>query len=150
MSDKNIRIYWYPPLPLNDAIENELSKEQGLYYITRIFGTKETSLYIGKASWSNTIANRLRDHRDHWLQAYRGKLFVRVGHVIYPRNLDMDEEASIIDHAESAMLYDRSHRKLFPENVYKRKSYTYSEIYSIVNLGDSYQLSTVIKMQDQE
>ncbi len=146
MHENIIRIYWYEPLSLEDAIASELAKEQGLYYITRIFGSKETSLYIGKASHNNTIQNRLKSHRGHWLPEYRGKINVRIGHVIYPRKMDIETEAHIIDHAESAILYDKSHQNLFPENVDKRHSYSYTEEYCVENIGNRYQLTSVISM----
>lgn len=72
MRDKIIRILWLDPIDVDAAIESETSLNPGLYYITRIWGENETSLYIGKAS--RTIRERLIDHKKHWLPLYRGKL----------------------------------------------------------------------------
>ena len=150
MRDKIIRIHWNPPIPFEDALKSELTNTQGLYYITRIFGAKETSLYLGIARYHNTIRHRLESHRDKWLHQYRGQINVRVGYIIYPTNISMDEKAEIINHAESAILYDPAHKQLFPENVDKRSSYSYSELYRIENEGDIYQLEPRIRMHDQE
>lgn len=146
MRDKIIRICWSDPLPLDEAIPDELAKTQGLYYITRVFGAKETSLYLGIATRGNTVSNRLRSHRDKWLPAYRGQIYVRIGYVIYPRDYD----AAAIDHAESALLYAPEHKKLFPENVAKRGSYSYSELYRIENEGNRFELMPTIRMHEQE
>lgn len=73
MRDKIIRINWNTALPLNEAIESPLSNTQGLYYITRVFGDNESSLYLGIATNHNTIRNRLRSHKEEWLYKYRGK-----------------------------------------------------------------------------
>ena len=150
MRDKIIRIHWHPPIPFEEALKSNLTNDQGLYYITRVFGEKETSLYLGIARYHNTIKHRLESHRDKWLFAYRGQIYVRVGHIIYPRNPDIDEKAEIINHAESAILYDPAHKNLFPENVDKRNSYSYSDLYRIENEGDIYELESKIRMHEHE
>lgn len=144
MRDKIIRIYWNEAMLLEDAIESDIANSQGLYYITRVFGNKETSLYLGIATKNNTIAHRLKSHKENWLHLYRGRIYVRVGHVIYPKNPD----ASIIDHAESAILYEQ--KDVFFENTCKTKSYSYSELYRIENEGNLFELKPVIRMHEQE
>ena len=56
---KVIRINWSEPFTLENAIQSNFSKTQGRYYITRVFGEKETSLYLGIARQNNTIKHRL-------------------------------------------------------------------------------------------
>lgn len=68
MRDKIIRIEWSEPLLIEDAIASPLSHQAGLYYITRLFGAKETSLYIGKSA--NTIRQRLKSHNKDWVHDY--------------------------------------------------------------------------------
>ena len=63
MKDKILRIQWSEPIELNELLERDIAELQGLYYITRIFGTKETSLYLGIATGNNTVKNRLRSHK---------------------------------------------------------------------------------------
>jgi len=145
MRDKIIRIHWHTALPLDEAIVSELSNTQGLYYISRLFGKTETSLYLGIATKTNTIRHRLQAHRDDWLSHYRGKIHVRLGHVIYPLNADAD----IIDHAESAILYEQKN-DIFFENTCKIKSYSYTDLYRIENEGDIFELKPSIRMHDQE
>ncbi len=142
MRDKIIRINWSKPLLLDDAISNDLSNQQGLYYISRVFGNKETSLYIGIATENNTIRKRLKSHKKHWLVLYRGKIFVRIGCVIYPKEVDKH----IIEHAESAIVFEQS--GIFYENTSKAKSYTYTDLYRIENIGDIFELKPTIRMHE--
>lgn len=144
MRDKIIRINWNKALPLEDAIASDLSNTQGLYYISRVFGNKETSLYLGIATRHNTIRNRLKNHNEHWLNLYRGKVYVRLGHIVYPKNPD----ASVIDHAESAILYEQ--KDVFFENTSKTKSYSYTDLYRIENEGDIFELKPKIRMHEHE
>jgi len=69
---------------------------------------------------------------------------VRLGHVIYPQNPD----AAIIDHAESAIVYEQE--KVFFENTSKTNSYSYTDLYRIENIGDIFELKPVIRMHEQE
>ena len=148
MRDKIIRIHWSEPMLLEDAIQSDLAQKQGLYYITRIFGKNETSLYLGKATKNNTIKHRLISHRDNWLFKYRGKKYVRIGRIVYPKTSDIYENEKLIDHAERAILYDKAHSKLFPENIQNRKRYTSTDLYRIENEGDIFQLNSSIRMQE--
>lgn len=144
MRDKIIRINWNTALPLEEAIASDLSNTQGLYYISKVFGNKETSLYLGIATQHNTIRSRLKSHKKHWVTLYRGEILVRIGHVIYPKNAD----ASIIDHAESAIVYEQSN--VFFENTSKTSSYSYTELYRIENEGDIFELKPKIRMHEHE
>ncbi len=146
MRDKIIRIYWNDALPLDDAIESNLSKTQGLYYITHILKNKERGLYIGVAKNTNTIRNRLRDHKNHWLNSYnRGQIKVRIGHIIYPKAIT----ASIIEHAESAIIFEMGNDVFF-ENTCKTKSYSYTDLYRIENEGDIFEIKPKIRMHEHE
>ena len=145
MRDRIIRIEWSKPLLLEEVITGEASNTQGLYYITRVFGGKETSLYLGIATKGNTIRNRLRAHSSNWANLYRGVKYVRIGRITYPRVYDEE----VIDHAESALLFAPEHERIFPENVSKRKSYTYQNLYRVENEGDIFELSPVVRMHEQ-
>ena len=140
MRDKIIRILWLDPIEVDSAIESETSLNPGLYYITRIWGENETSLYIGKAS--RTIRERLIDHKKHWLPLYLGKLMVRIGQIIYPHSPD----ATLIDHAESALIFE--HSEILTDNTDKRNTYSYSDLYQIQNTGNIGMLKEKIRMQE--
>jgi len=126
---KIIRVQWATPRSVDDAIDCPESLLPGLYYITHVWGDKERSLYIGKAS--NTIRERLRSHKKEWLYRYqRGKMYVRLGHIIYPREVDSE----LIDHAESALIFEN--QDILRENTDKRGYYSYTELYRVENIGD--------------
>lgn len=138
MRDKIIRIQWSEPVLLEDAVQDTSLEIMGLYYITRLFGTNETSLYIGKSEQS--VRRRLIAHTNSWLQDYRGKKYVRIGKIVYPRNPD----ANVLDHAESALIFNHSDKLV--ANVDKMSSYTYETRYRIENIGDSFELTSTFKM----
>ena len=141
MRDKIIRIRWSSPIPVDEAIQSDESLEPGLYYITRPWGSKDTSLYIGKAS--RTIRERLIDHKKHWLHRYqRGQLLVRMGKIVYPTAVDEE----IIDHAESALIFE--HGDMLVENTDKRFSYSYSDLYQVQNIGDIGELKPIVRMKN--
>lgn len=143
MRDRIIRIQWSDPILIDDAIESDASLQPGLYYITRKLHDEETSLYIGKAS--RTIRERLKDHssgRNEWLSHRYGKKHVRIGTIVYPAHID-DE---IIDHAESALIFE--HSKILLDNTDKTKTYSYSDLYQIQNIGNTGQLKDIVRMHN--
>lgn len=150
MRDKIIRINWHTAMPFEVACRSELAQRTGLYYITRVHGEKESSLYLGIARLNNTINHRLKSHQNNWMPLYRGAFWVRIGEIIYPKENDMEKEAEILYHAESALLYDPAHKKLFPVNISQRKSYSYSELYRVENIGDYFELKSSVRMHEQE
>lgn len=128
-------------MPVDDAIASPITLTCGLYYITRLWGCRETSLYIGKAT--RTIRERLAAHKHDWLHLYRGKLLVRVGRFTYPKSID----AAVIDHAESALIFE--HGDILQENTDKRLSYSYTDLYQIENTGNIGELHPVVDMYAQ-
>lgn len=141
MRDRVIRIIWSDPIPIQEAIMSEGTTCEGLYYITRLYGEKEESLYLGQSSKS--VKSRLTSHL-YWTDLYRGKINVRVGKIIYPRKYTPD----LLDHAESAIIYE--HGNLFFENTCKVKSYSYFDLYRIENMGNIHHINPVIRMHNQK
>ena len=132
---------------LEDALKSNLTNNQGLYYITRVFGHKETSLYLGIATKYNTIKHRLESHKTSWLSEYRGRKYVRIGKIVFPETDDIYMKMKLIEHAESALLYEPEHRCLFPANLNKRSSYTYTDLYRIKNRGNVFELKKPVNMK---
>ena len=125
---------------VEDMIESEDSLHAGLYYITRMLHGKETSLYIGEAT--RTMKERLVQHRKEWLSNRYGEKYVRHGTIIYPYRVDPE----IIDHAESALIFE--HSNILVDNTDKTKTYSYSELYQIQNIGNVGQLKGVVRMHN--
>lgn len=140
MRDKIIRIYWSEPMLIEDVIESEESLQSGLYYITRNLHEKEVSLYIGKAT--RTIRERLQDHRRSWLSNRYGEKYVRMGKIIYPHNVAPE----MIDHAESALIFE--HSDILMDNTDKTRTYSYTELFQIQNIGNIGELKETIRMHN--
>lgn len=138
MRRRIIRIRWTTPILLDEALVSPATSICGLYYISRVWGGHETSLYIGKAT--NAIRERLRAHKHEWLYLYRGSLYVRIGQIIYPKTVS----GNLIDHAESALIFE--HGDILQENTDKRQSYSYSGLYRIENVGDIGMLHPFVDM----
>ncbi|MBR3575850.1 MAG: hypothetical protein IKL42_00420, partial [Clostridia bacterium] len=62
--------------------------------------------------------------------------------VVYPNEVTK----SIIEHAESAIVFEQS--DIFYENTCKAKSYTYTDLYCIENEGDIFELKPKIRMHE--
>lgn len=142
--NNRVTIKWENALTLDEAIADEKSDSKGLYYISQVFGNKERTLYLGIATKNNTIRHRLKGHKDWKLKGKRGIIKVRIGKIVYPHS-NIDE---IIDHAESAILYEQ--KNLFRMNKSKIKSYTYYNVYRFENIGDIFELKPIIDMAEQE
>lgn len=137
MRIKTVKIYWTYPVLYENIFSSIKVSEKGIYYLSRNFGDKETLLYIGKTS--NSFYNRLNSHK-HWLNLYRGKLFVRLGIIISPKTYD-DE---LITDVESALIYEMQPF----ENTDKTNGYYYLNECKIVNTGYRGLLPPVISMRE--
>lgn len=138
MRIKTIKVNWSYPILYENIFSYGKIYEKGIYYLSRKFGNNETLLYIGKTN--NSFFNRLYCHSD-WLSEYRGKILVRLGIIISPKNYD----DSLITDIESAIIY-----KLKPiENTDKIKSYTYYNECKILNIGYKGVLPSVLSMREQ-
>lgn len=145
MRPKIIRIEWSLPQPIETAIETLSSDEIGLYYITRTYNQKEKSLYIGESI--SSIKSRLIDHNKNWVHNYsHSKIYVRIGKIVYPRqNIE-----KAIQHAEKALIFEHGQygNKILFENTVSTKTYTYDEIYKIINEGDRFELNYEVNMNN--
>ncbi len=145
---KKVIIEWSNKKLINDIID-ELGKEKGLYYISRLYNGKERSLYIGKSA--DDIKHRLKSHSKSWLYLYpKSKIYVRIGKIIYPKTVD----ASMIDDIESGLIFehgmDMYGTKVLIENTGKVNSYSYKNLYYIENIGDKFELKYIVDMNNQE
>ena len=147
MRTKTIRVLWSEPEPIEKVIDSLRGDEIGLYYITRIFNGQEKSLYIGESI--SSIKSRLIDHNKHWVHGYsHSKIFVRTGKIIYPRN-DIEKA---IQHAEKALIFEHGQygSNILVENTVSTSTYTYTDIYKIINEGNRFELKEIVDMNEHE
>lgn len=146
MRSKIIRVHWADPRPIDDVISNLLGDEIGLYYITRICRGKESSLYIGESI--SSIKDRLLSHKG-WVHGYsRSEIYVRIGSIVYPRQ---NVENAIL-HAEKALIFEHGQHgtKILIENTVSTVSYSYTDVFKIVNEGDYFELKPEVDMRAHE
>lgn len=65
---------------------------------------------------------------------------MRIGTIIYPHHVD----SAIIDHAESALIFE--HGDMLIDNTAKTKTYSYSELYQVQNIGNTGHLKDIVRM----
>lgn len=146
MRTKIIRVYWDNPQPIDDLIDSLPDNKIGLYYITRRYNGKESSLYIGESV--SSIKSRLRSHKN-WVNEYsHSQIFVRIGSIIYPRN----NIENAIQHAEKALIFEHGQygTKILVENTVSTKGYSYTDIFRIINEGNRFELSAGVDMNNHE
>ncbi len=146
MRTKTIRIKWSEPLLIDDVIGSLSNDTIGLYYITRKYNGKERSLYIGEST--NSVKSRLKDHKG-WVHNYsHSKIYVRIGEIAYPK----DNIETAIKHAEKALIFEHGQcgKKVLFENTVSTKSYTYDDVYIIINEGNRFELNYEVNMNDHE
>lgn len=146
MRTNTISTYWDNPQPIDDVIDNVPDNKIGLYYITRRFNGKESSLYMGESV--NSIKNRLRSHKN-WVHEYsHSQIFVRIGTIVYPsQNIE-----NAIRHAEKALifLHGQYGTKILVENTVSTKVYSYTDIFRIINEGNRFELGEEVDMNKHE
>ena len=146
MRSKIILVHWADPRPIDDVISSLPDDAIGLYYITRICRGKETSLYIGESI--SSIKSRLLSHKN-WVHGYsRSEIFVRIGKVVYPKhNVD-----NAILHAEKALIFEHGQHGagILIENTVSTSSYSYTDIFKIINGGNRFELLPEVDMQNHE
>ena len=69
-------INWFGPYLLDRIYYYEIAYEKGFYSISRVWGGKESLLYIGKTK--RMLIERIFEH-DNWIYKTRGKIKVRFG-----------------------------------------------------------------------
>jgi redox-sensitive bicupin YhaK (pirin superfamily) len=130
MKVKNIKIEWTYPVNYNKSLKHYLSSENGLYQISRLFGKKETLIYIGIVKSPNrTFKQRLKEHHKYWMQNYRGVIKIRFGIIQGKQGLQINPQ--LIEDAESVLIYEL---KPF-ENTQKTRSYFIKKDLQVESIG---------------
>ncbi len=132
---RNITIKWDYPIEFSSILRKETMNGIGLYYISRKFGSKESMLYIGKTTYS--FYSRLDSHNVYKIDKYRGKKFVRLGHIVSPQNISDDELKELINDAEKTIIFYVSNFNdcVLVDNIDCRQSISYNNKLKIRNIG---------------
>ncbi len=100
---KSVTIKWSYPIRLDKIMQKECMNDIGLYYISRVFGNRESILYIGKTTYS--FGSRLESHCKDWIDSYRGEKYVRLGRIVEPSNLSPDRLKQLINDSEKTIIF---------------------------------------------
>ena len=146
MRSKIIRVHWADPRPIDDVISSLPDDAIGLYYITRICRGKESSLYIGESI--SSIKSRLLSHKNCVHGYSRSEIFVRIGSIVSPKQ----EVDNAILHAEKALIFEHGQHGtgILIENTVSTSSYSYTDIFKIINEGNHFELLPEVDMQNHE
>jgi hypothetical protein len=72
-----IKINWHGPYDINNIGNYDVSNSIGIYAVYRVWGGKESLLYIGKTERS--FLNRITEHHKEWVGNVRGQIRLRFG-----------------------------------------------------------------------
>ena len=132
---KSVTIEWSYPIRLDKILQKECMNDIGLYYISRVFGNKESILYIGKTTHS--FGQRLQSHCGDWIDTYRGEKFVRLGRIVKPSNLSQEKLKQLINDSEKTIIFymhNEDEHDLIANVVSTQSTYP-SEDLLIINTG---------------
>jgi hypothetical protein len=122
-----VHIRWYGAYSLDDFYTKELALYSGIYAIYRVYGEKETLLYIGKTS--RTFSQRISEHSKAWLGNVKGKIQVRLGLLEFPEGEKYSDQK--LADVESLLILWHLPR----ENTIYASYYCGRENLEILNLG---------------
>lgn len=113
MADSNrvqhITIDWSYPIKLESIDTNWKCNENGIYYISRKFGDKESPVYIGetKREFITRVNEHYRSVSDFFSK--RGDKYIRLGTIVKPKSLlnyDEIEYKHLLQTIESILVED--------------------------------------------
>jgi hypothetical protein len=82
MKMTTVHIRWYGDYSLESFYSKEISQNIGIYAIYRVYGEKETLMYIGKTIRS--FYQRINEHSKDWLWNVKGQIRIRIGILEFP------------------------------------------------------------------
>ncbi|QCJ45509.1 GIY-YIG nuclease family protein (plasmid) [Bacillus sp. S3] len=122
-----VYIRWYGPYSLDNINIRDIAYHNGVYSIYRVFGGKETLLYIGKTGRS--FIQRITEHNKDWLWNVRGAIQIRFGILEYPHGGRYSVQK--LNDTESLLIYWHSP----PFNTTYRERYYGRDKLEIINVG---------------
>lgn len=122
-----VNIRWFGPYNLENFYLKDISLNLGIYTIYRIYGDKETLIYIGKTS--RDFYRRINEHHKHWLCDVKGKIEIRLGLLEFPNGSRYSSQK--LTDVESLLILWHKPRDNSKSTVYYRGRFNLE----ITNLG---------------
>ena len=125
---RNIEIYWTYPRDYNNIGDHPLGDCLGIYYISRVWGGKETAIYVGKTlqAFKTRMYQHDLDGDDYTTK--RGRLKIRLGTIPQSFNFGRLNKDHFILTLESAIIQnikDKSGVNLCNKQQLIQSSYYY-------------------------
>lgn len=144
MADANrlhhIVIEWSYPTKLESIDTHWNCNANGLYYISRKFGGKESPIYIGETK--RDFTTRINEHYKSVSEFFekRGEKYIRLGTIVKPQSLKSYDDIEIkhlLQTIESELVEDLYQRGLANSLCNKRQVSSYTEWFKlyIENVG---------------
>jgi hypothetical protein len=124
---EKITLHWYGPYDLSNIENHDVTYENGIYAIYRIWGNSQKLLYIGKTE--RNFIDRIKEHYRNWVGDLRGKVKVRFGIL----ELDKGKRFSKKRLADVESLLILKHQP--PENEKSKSFYYGRKKLEILNTG---------------
>lgn len=158
MADPNIIhhivVEWSYPTKLDNIDTHWKCNDNGLYYISRKFGEKESPIYIGETK--RDFITRINEHYKSVSKFFdkRGEKYIRLGTIVKPQSLKSYDEIEIkhlLQTIESVLVEDLYQRDLANALCNKRQVLSYTEWFKlyIENIGFRGSLSRELPYIDE-
>jgi len=137
-----VHIRWFGAYSLDGFYNREIALNKGIYAIYRVYGGKETLIYIGKTK--RNFIQRLNEHNKEWLWNVRGQIKMRLGILEFPNGGKYSEKKL----ADVESLLISWHRPV--ENTQYAKNYSGRPELEIINMGRRGLIDKKISTEDYE
>lgn len=122
-----VTIHWHGPYRVDNLALHDITLETGIYAISRIFGGRESLLYIGQTL--RDFEKRIGEHRRDWLNFERGQILIRCGTLEFESGRRYSKRK--LNDVESLLI--QWHKP--PRNTRDMKWYRGREFLSVLNSG---------------
>lgn len=145
---REINLYWTYPRDYSRICEHPYSDCIGLYYVSRVWGGKETVLYVGETL--QCFEKRIKQHnyKQSGYTLKRGKLRVRFGTIPASFNMGNMNKHHFLLTLESAVIHNIIDKpKVDFVNRRQIQSYTYYYDLHIHNTGFRGEIDKIIETE---
>jgi hypothetical protein len=122
-----VHIKWHGAYSLESFYSKEIAQSMGVYAIYRVYGEKETLMYIGKTSRS--FYQRISEHSKDWLWNVKGQIRIRLGVLEFPNGGRFSNQK--LADVESLLILCHSPKENTTSTVYYRGRFDLE----VINLG---------------
>ncbi|NMC32397.1 MAG: GIY-YIG nuclease family protein [Veillonellaceae bacterium] len=135
-----ITINWTGPYKMDNICYYERTYQGGIYAISRIWGSNESLLYLGRTE--RNFATRINEHQKQWLSEVSGQIKLRFGILQYSEG--KKASSSKLNDAEAMLI--NWHKPTY--NIMCKNYYYGRDKLVLINMGRKGQLADRISTDD--